>query len=151
MNDLKGKRLLLLGGSTWKDAIKNGDTATKEIMLKAAYNRLLEYKFPTQQELEENGIEYFFNNDPTGLYEVMRMGATFDNMTEVDSFVKQYLTEMPQLKDVILMAQKMFVLYSDRETQKYYDKAMKADNDDDMRQYLEQSYTSMDYAAFGLN
>ena len=135
----------------WKDAIKNGDTATKEIMRKAAYNRRLEYKFPTQQELEEKGIEYFFNNDPTGLYEVMRMGATFDNMTEVDSFVKQYLTEMPQLKDVILMAQKMFVLYSDRETQKYYDKAMKADNDDDMRQYLEQSYTSMDYAAFGLN
>ena len=135
----------------WKDALRTGDKETKEIMLKAAYNRLMEYKFPTEQELEEKGIEYFFNNDPTGMYEVMRMGATFENMTEVDSFVKQYLNEMPQLKAVITSAQKMFVLYSDRESQRYYDKAMKAKNDNDMRQYLEQSYTSMDYAAFGLN
>lgn len=79
----------------WLKAIKEGDVELKNKVIMNQINYIRNMRIPSPRELQERGVEFYFEKDPALFYDMMTLPGVFDNLTQVDAFALEYKNNHP--------------------------------------------------------
>lgn len=82
----------------WLKALKEGDVEAKNKILMDQIHYIEDLRIPSPREVQERGVDFFFQKDPALFYDIWNLGLTHDNIFEDvnDPFLVNYGKEHPE-------------------------------------------------------
>ncbi len=96
----------------WMSALSEGNIEEKNKVLLEQFHHIEKMRIPSPRELQERGVDFFFEKDPVLFYEILTRPLVFDNLKDFDSFAKEYEEKNPVFRDKLNAMAALATLYA---------------------------------------